>query len=71
MADFSLKFEMDNAAFRYEDGSLYMQEAARVVQNVVTRIRAGHMHGAVIDTNGNTIGDWSVTLDADEEVSHG
>lgn len=52
---FKLKFETDNCAF--EDAP--REEVARVMEEIVAKVRAGIYSDKIMDCNGNTVGEWS------------
>lgn len=54
---FSLTFDMNNAAFDEEP----LMEAADIVKSVAVSLVEGRTSGDVHDINGNTVGVWSVT----------
>jgi hypothetical protein len=61
----TVKFETTNAAFCDGNASA---ECARILRNIAARIentRDGS--GTVKDSNGNSIGHWSLAVSADQE----
>lgn len=58
---FKLEIETDNAAF--EDGG--NEELARILRKLADRITFGTYdeddNGALLDINGNKVGDWELT----------
>ena len=54
---FNLEIDLGNAAFE-DNGNGY--EIKRIVSNVVDLIEAGAEFGVCWDTNGNTVGKWSI-----------
>ena len=60
---FKLEFSTDNAAFNEggENGRFY--EVADILLRVAQCVQAGALGGAVQDSNGNTIGRWSLSED--------
>ena len=59
---FTLSFSTDNAAFS-ESGE---GEVINILHKVKRDLMAGHYSGAIMDTNGNTIGEWSCELPDDD-----
>jgi hypothetical protein len=57
-----LNFETANAAFADGHGHA---EAARILHDIAERVDNGHETGVIRDINGNTIGRWSLTIDAE------
>jgi hypothetical protein len=51
-----IEFSTDNAAF--EVAKDYM--IATVLRELAMKIEAGKTEGAVVDNNGNTVGQWSI-----------
>jgi len=51
-----IEFSTDNAAF--EAPADYM--IATVLREIAMKIEGGKTEGAVVDINGNTIGQWSI-----------
>lgn len=60
---FKLEFTTDNAAF--EGDELYMK-AGRIVTAIGERVADGQTKGACWDSNGNRVGEWSLTADQQE-----
>lgn len=56
--EFKLTFDMNNAAFADQ---LHHSEAARIIDEVAKRVRAGHESGTVSDVNGNKVGEFAIT----------
>jgi hypothetical protein len=54
MASFTLKIKLDNDAFADP------QELPYLIHKVATRISDGAQQGAVLDTNGNAVGEFNV-----------
>lgn len=54
---FELKFETDNACF--EDH--LATEASAIIREVAMRVSQGRTAGKVMDSNGNTVGSWTLT----------
>jgi hypothetical protein len=54
--EFTLKIDMDNAAFLYYD-----KELGRLLTEVVIEISHQNRYGTVIDLNGNKVGSWEIT----------
>ena len=57
-----LEMNLDNAAFRDEDGNLDMESVARHLDRVVEAIRCGAASSnAIMDLNGNRCGRYSIS----------
>lgn len=54
---FKLEFRTDNAAF---EPGLEHVEVTRILQRISYAVENRMVAGAVKDTNGNTIGNWSI-----------
>ena len=52
---FKLEFSTDNAAF---EDSL---EVVRILERIAQNVKGGDTFGAVKDSNGNTVGRWSLS----------
>jgi hypothetical protein len=53
---FKLEFDMDNAAFEdFKNG-----EVKNILESTKEKVDAGWTMGAVVDSNGNTVGQWSM-----------
>lgn len=59
-----IEFHTKNAAFADGNGQ---SEAAHIVRAISELIILGQESGPVRDSNGNAIGEWSLTIDADQE----
>ena len=57
----TITFKLDNAAFKYDDGTLCQHEVANTVQIVQDHIEEGDTAGTIRDDNGNTVGKWAIT----------
>jgi len=63
-----LEMNLDNAAFRDEDGNLDMESVARHLDRVVDAIRRGATSSsALMDLNGNKCGRYSISEDEAED----
>lgn len=63
-----LEMNLDNAAFRDEDGNLDMESVARHLDRVVDAIRRGATSShALMDLNGNRCGRYSIYEDGAED----
>lgn len=60
----SIQFKTTGDAFADPCGAL--EECARILRNVSQRISNGDDGGRILDINGNTIGEWSADIDAQE-----
>lgn len=58
---FKLEFSTDNAAFGDNDRATLEHEVEMRLLNIVASISHGIYQGVVRDSNGNTIGQWSLT----------
>lgn len=59
-----LEMNLDNAAFRDEDGSLDMESVARQIERVADAVRRGATSSrALMDLNGNRCGRYSISED--------
>jgi hypothetical protein len=56
MPDFTLKFDMGNAAFDEQPAT----ECARILRKVAKLVEGGEDGGAIHDINGNLVGRWDV-----------
>jgi hypothetical protein len=62
---FSIEFKTDNAAF---DGDADKQaEVARILRGIADKVEAGADYGCVRDANGNTIGEFFIEDDEDDQ----
>lgn len=51
-----IEFKTSNAAFdEYGDA-----DVARILEEIVHKVRLGYDHGAIIDINGNKVGFWKM-----------
>lgn len=57
----SLELNLDNAAYKHDDGSLDMGQVAVSVWNVQDLISEGDSSGIIRDENGNKVGSWEIT----------
>lgn len=64
MSDLTLSFDTDSAAFADNAGPA---EAARILRNVAARLERGATDGVLRDINGNRVGSWSVSFEADDD----
>lgn len=60
-----IKFKTDNAAFHdpydgSEDDYFEAEEIARILKDVADRIRGGRRIGAIMDINGNKVGEFKL-----------
>lgn len=60
-----IEFRVDNAAFREmdeqgNDAGICAMEVADTVSRIAQKIGAGYTAGPILDSNGNTVGKWSV-----------
>lgn len=63
-----LEMNLDNAAFRDEDGNLDTESVARHLDRVVDAIRRGATSFyAIMDLNGNRCGCYSISEDEEDE----
>lgn len=62
-----LEMNLDNAAFRDEDGNLDMKSVAWHLDRVVEAIRRGAASSnAIMDLNGNRCGRYSISEDGED-----
>jgi hypothetical protein len=54
-----VRIEMDNAAFG-EDAVERAAEVRRILALVADRMERGRDGGALLDSNGNTVGEWDI-----------
>ena len=52
---FTIEFRTSNAAF--DDGPEY--EITKILDDISSKVRDGHMYGNIVDLNGNSIGKWN------------
>lgn len=60
-----IEFKTTNSAFcdpqTGEPGELWrVYETCKVLKNIIVRIQDGQKQGAVLDSNGNKIGEWEL-----------
>ena len=55
-----ITFNLDNAAFREEDGTLLVDEVKNTLVSLGDYIAAGRMSGQIGDSNGNAIGHLNI-----------
>ena len=55
-----IEFDCDNAAF--DDDNLH-EESADILKRIEKDVRMGYHGDRIRDTNGNTIGRWSLSAD--------
>jgi hypothetical protein len=59
-----IEFKTSGAAFKDVDGeeNIYYKtaEVIRILNRVINRIEDGRTDGAIMDVNGNKIGEWSL-----------
>ena len=56
-----IKFKLDNAAFKNENGQLNPAAIAREVYALADDIADGYSGGSIRDLNGNTLGRWDIS----------
>lgn len=59
MSKFILEFDADSAAF--EDGNV--EEVVFILHRTEAHLRNGKLDGKVMDSNGNSVGQWKFTID--------
>jgi len=57
--EFTLSFNMDNAAFQFEPE----QEVSRILLEVAEKVELGVTRTIIRDANGNKVGGWEITGD--------
>lgn len=55
--EFKLQFEMENSVFDFEFRDA---EIVRILRDIENQIRLGSNGLAIMDINGNRIGEWSI-----------
>lgn len=65
---FTLTFRTANAAFTEHDDPT--PEVARILADVAARVETGRRAGPVVDVNGNTVGEWTLTADDTEHADY-
>ena len=60
---FTLQFQTGGSAFRGGNEPL---EVERILTVVASRVHAGHTDGNCVDSNGNTVGQWTLLPDLDD-----
>ena len=55
-----IQFDTDNAAFDAPDDGAGM--CAKILRHIATAIDRGHTEDVVHDPNGNSVGEWSLSL---------
>jgi len=61
-----IEFDIDNAAYRYDDDgcgddqSINPEAVADTIRQVAGQIGAGYMRDAIIDANGNVVGKFTI-----------
>jgi len=56
----TIVFTTGNAAFRDEDENLCLEAVAITLQTIVEQIKNGRTNGAIIDYNGNRVGEFKI-----------
>lgn len=56
MTKFTLTIDLDNDAFQPDPA----EELAYHLRRITNQIAAGYQSAPIIDTNGNTVGSWSI-----------
>lgn len=54
---FRLEIQTDNDAFKINGA----EEIRTILKDIANQLRYGETSGKVRDTNGNTVGEWSLT----------
>ena len=68
MMKLELEMNLDNAAFRDDNGNLDMTSVAQHLDRVVDAIRRGAMSScAIMDLNGNRCGSYSISEDDEDD----
>lgn len=65
--EFSIHFEVENAAFYDEDKHAPATEVAQILEEVARKVENGYTGGKVQDMNGNTIGEWFFEVEDEED----
>lgn len=56
---FKLEFETDNASFDFNEGK---DEVMFILETISNKVSSGYTSGIVLDSNGNSIGNWSLDI---------
>ena len=68
MSKFVMKFDLDNAVFHNDDGSINLEAVKATVRQQVGRIN-GMTHGSeIIDLNGLRVGWWEIHDDNSQKL---
>ena len=59
--EFKLSFKMNNAAFEQSPE----EEIKRILVDTWHRVVNGMVYGMIVDVNGNSVGEWEVTIESD------
>lgn len=62
---FKCRFDTDNAAFDHDDGG--REVCGNVLRGIADCIDEGAENGIIRDPNGNTVGKWTLELEAVED----
>ena len=70
--EFVIRISTNNSYFKDDDGSLNMDSIAHTLDNVSARVKtvsgqAGDLEGDVKDGNGNTVGEFGLIENTDDE----
>ncbi len=57
----TITFNLDNAAFKHDDGTLDHDQVAIIIWNIQDDISRGDTEGIIKDDSGNTVGKWAIT----------
>lgn len=61
---FKMEFKTDNAAFNDDNG---YSESVQILEHITQLVAQEYCQGPIHDSNGNTIGHWSLSINADQE----
>lgn len=64
MTRLEVEIESSNAAF--SDGNA-PEECALILLGVAQKLRGGYESGSLLDTNGNTVGRWTLQQEDDDD----
>lgn len=61
MSKIVIEFDLDNAAYRDDDGNLFYFSVAQTIRMIADSVEDGKIEGAVSDGNGNCVGGFEIT----------
>ena len=60
----SLHVDLDNAAFRLDNGQLAVEAIADALRDVAERVGRNVIAGPIVDVNGNKVGRFTISREA-------